>query len=199
MPAETEAVSDAKEYRVIPYTAVPNGFLDNLMADCTGAEVKVVLYIARRTLGTKKGRANGSDAIALSQICDGIVKGDGTRLDRGTGLARAAVVEALRRLEFARIIERDRGNGRTPDTWRLAAGSSGPGRAVPGAGGLVGGVAAVTSEPRVGPCCATFGPRSLGRRRLGVWAKDAVTRQGGQESGPEAEKPAAAGAGRANG
>ena len=121
MPAETEAVSDAKEYRVIPYTAIPNGFLDNLMADCTGAEVKVVLYIARRTLGTKKGRANGSDAIALSQICDGIVKRDGTRLDRGTGLVRAAVVEALRRLEFARIIERDRGNGRTPDIWRLAA------------------------------------------------------------------------------
>ena len=106
---------------VVPYTTVPNGFLDFLMADCTGAETKAFLYIARRTRGTTKGRANGSDAIALSQICGGIVKRDGTRLDRGTGLARAAAVEALYRLEFAGIIERDRGNGRTPDTWRLAA------------------------------------------------------------------------------
>jgi hypothetical protein len=50
------------------------------------------------------------------------------------------------------------------------------GRAVPGTGGLVGGVAAVASEPRVGHCCATFGPRWIARRRLGVSAKAAVTR-----------------------
>jgi hypothetical protein len=91
------------------------------MADCTGSEVKVLLYIARRTFGTVKGRKNGSDAIALSQICNGIVKLDGTILDRGTGLAKQAAIEALRRLEFAKIVERERGNGRTPDTWRIAA------------------------------------------------------------------------------
>ena len=43
------------------------------------------------------------------------------------------------------------------------------------AGGLVWRVAAVASEPRVGPSCATFGPRSHGPRRLGEWAKAAVT------------------------
>ena len=39
------------------------------------------------------------------------------------------------------------------------------------AGGLVRRVAAVAREPRIGTCCATFGPRSLGRRRLDEWAK----------------------------
>ena len=106
---------------VAPYTTIPNAFLDLLMADCTGSEVKVLLYVARRTFGTVKGRKNGSDAIALSQICNGIVKLDGTILDRGTGLAKQAAIEALRRLEFAKIVERERGNGRTPDTWRIAA------------------------------------------------------------------------------
>jgi hypothetical protein len=116
-------MSEASDFGtpVLPYTAVPNAFLDLLMADCTGAETKAFLYIVRRTRGTRRGRENGSDAIALSQICGGIVKKDGTRLDRGTGLARAAAVEALYRLEFAGIIERDRGSGRIPDTWRLAA------------------------------------------------------------------------------
>jgi len=119
---EADRVRDVEQTGtpVVPYTQVPNAFLDLLMADCTGSETKVVLYIARRTLGTKKGREKGSDAIALSQFCSGIVKKDGTRLDRGTGLARAAVVEALYRLEAAGLIKRDRGNGRTPDTWRLA-------------------------------------------------------------------------------
>jgi hypothetical protein len=46
---------------------------------------------------------------------------------------------------------------------------SGLARAVPGALGLVGGVAAVASESRVGHCCATFGPRSFLQRRLGVF------------------------------
>ena len=40
-------------------------------------------------------------------------------------------------------------------------------------GGLVGGVAAAAMRTRNGPCCATFGPRSFARRRLGVSAKAA--------------------------
>jgi hypothetical protein len=43
---------------------------------------------------------------------------------------------------------------------------SGSARALPGAGGLVGGVAAVAT--RIGHHCATFGPRSFLRRRLDV-------------------------------
>jgi hypothetical protein len=46
---------------------------------------------------------------------------------------------------------------------------------VPRAHRLVGGVAAAAGEPTIGPCCATFGPRSLRRRPLGVSANAAVT------------------------
>jgi len=46
---------------------------------------------------------------------------------------------------------------------------------VSSSGGLVWGVAAVAGEPRVEPRCATVGPRSHGRRRVGEWAKAAVT------------------------
>lgn len=60
---------------------------------------------------------------------------------------------------------------RGPDPGR----ASGSGRAVSGPGGLVGGVAAAATTLRVGHCCATFGPGSLLWRRLGVWAKAAVT------------------------
>jgi hypothetical protein len=103
------------------FTAVPNPFLDRCMADCSGSEVKVFLYIARRTLGTLKARVNeGWDAVALSQICGGIVKRDGTRLDYGTGLGRQAVVEALRRLATAGIIQRRRGDGRHADSYRVS-------------------------------------------------------------------------------
>jgi hypothetical protein len=57
--------------------------------------------------------------------------------------------------------------------------------------------AEVATAARIGHRCATFGPRSLRRRRLGVWAKAAVTWAGRAGIAPEAEKPAAAGAGRA--
>jgi hypothetical protein len=32
-----------------PFTAVSNAFIDWLMADCTGSEVQVFLYLSRRT------------------------------------------------------------------------------------------------------------------------------------------------------
>ena len=44
----------------------------------------------------------------------------------------------------------------------------------------------------VGPCCATFGPRSLARRRLGVSAKGWRALTGRRELGAEVEKPATA-------
>jgi hypothetical protein len=68
--------------------------MDWYMADLTGAELKVALYIARRTFGFKKD----SDSISISQIANGIVKKSGERLDRGTGLGRSTVIEALKSL-----------------------------------------------------------------------------------------------------
>jgi hypothetical protein len=38
------------------YTQVPDVILDELMANLTGAELKVLLYIVRRTFGFQKKR-----------------------------------------------------------------------------------------------------------------------------------------------
>ena len=67
-------------------TPVPDELFDDLMADLSEAELKVVLYIIRRTWGFKKA----VDAIDLDQLEHGIMKKDGQRLDRGTGLSRRA-------------------------------------------------------------------------------------------------------------
>ncbi len=72
-------------------TQVPNVILDRWLAVMSGAKVKVVLYVARRTYGF--GRT--SDRISVRQMVDGIVKRDGTRLDYGTGLGRSTVIATV--------------------------------------------------------------------------------------------------------
>ena len=82
------------------YTQVPDEILDEVMAHLTGAELKVLLYIVRRTFGFKKSE----DAISLEQICRGIITRAGRRLDHGTGLKRSTVLEALRSLRDKHLI-----------------------------------------------------------------------------------------------
>src|SRR5207247_624010 len=77
---------------------------DELMAVLSGAEFKVVSYIARRTLGFKKD----SDNISLKQMVDGITTKQGKVLDRGTGLNKDTVVTAIRNLEAMGVIVRNR-------------------------------------------------------------------------------------------
>jgi hypothetical protein len=72
------------------------------MADLSGAELKVVLYVARRTFGFGKG----SDNISLNQIANGIKKRDGVILDRGTGLSISSVARAVKTLEEQKILIR---------------------------------------------------------------------------------------------
>ncbi|MDQ2636814.1 MAG: replication protein, partial [Actinomycetota bacterium] len=69
---------------------MPDQIIDELMADLSGAELKVLLYVVRRTFGFGKD----ADAISVSQMADGITKKDGTVLDRGTGLARSSIRKA---------------------------------------------------------------------------------------------------------
>jgi DNA-binding MarR family transcriptional regulator len=84
------------------FTAVPDEFFDQLVTRLGSAEIRVLLYIIRRTFGFKKAR----DSISLSQMVEGIVKKNGTRLDSGTGLKKAAVCRALASLEKRGIIIR---------------------------------------------------------------------------------------------
>lgn len=82
------------------FTQVPDEIIDHLMADLSGSELKVLLYIVRRTFGFRKD----ADAISLNQIINGITTKDGRVLDRGTGLSVSTVVAALKSLETKRII-----------------------------------------------------------------------------------------------
>ncbi len=82
------------------YTMVPDALFDELMAHLSGAELKVLLYIIRRTFGFKKE----SDSISLNQICRGITTREGQVLDQGTGLSQSTVQLALKGLREKQAI-----------------------------------------------------------------------------------------------
>lgn len=101
-----------------PYTTpVPDNFFDEVLPDLSGAEVKVLLYIFRRTFGWKKD----SDNISLSQMVSGITKRDGTVLDRGTGLSKPTVSRTLQQLVAKGMLRKTRrhstDNGDEPTTY----------------------------------------------------------------------------------
>src|SRR5689334_14113947 len=83
------------------YTQTPDELFDVLLPVLSGAELKVLLYIIRRTFGWRKD----ADAISLSQIMHGITRADGTPLDHGTGLAKSTAITAIKGLEDKGCIE----------------------------------------------------------------------------------------------
>jgi phage replication O-like protein O len=85
-------------------TQVPDEVFDVLLPQLNGAELKVLLYICRRTFGFKKQW----DSISLNQIASGITTKDGRVLDRGTGLSKRHVQRALKQLEKKQIIRVNR-------------------------------------------------------------------------------------------
>ena len=82
------------------YTPVPDDLFDLIAPNLTEAELRVLLYIIRRTFGFKRQ----SDAISLSQMVDGITTRDGKVLDRGTGLSRRGVMNGCSGLVDKHII-----------------------------------------------------------------------------------------------
>jgi len=86
------------------YTQVPDELFDDLLPDLTGAELKVLMYVIRRTFGFKRD----SDHISLSQMVQGITRKDGSVLDRGTGLTKESVIKAARTLVDKGILIRTR-------------------------------------------------------------------------------------------
>ncbi len=85
-------------------TPVPDQLFDELMTELSGAELKVVLYIIRRTYGFKRAQ----DTISLNQMLRGIQRKDGSVLDRGAGLSKPTLLSALRSLEERGVILRQR-------------------------------------------------------------------------------------------
>ncbi len=105
------------------YTQIPDVLFDEQLPDLSGAELKVLLYIMRRTFGFKKD----SDNISLSQITHGIKTKEGKQLDRGTGLHKSTAVVATNALvEKGYIIKTARASverGDEPNNYRLNLGS----------------------------------------------------------------------------
>ena len=85
-------------------TVVPDDLFDVLMPELSEAELRVLLYIIRRTFGFKKD----SDAISLSQMVDGVTTRDGRVLDRGTGMSRRGVMNGCAGLLEKGIVEVER-------------------------------------------------------------------------------------------
>lgn len=88
-------------------TAVPDILFDELLSELSGAELKVLLYIIRRTIGFKKS----TDAISFSQFEDGIKTHEGKVLDKGCGLNRETISKALKSLESRHCIKSEKRAG----------------------------------------------------------------------------------------
>ena len=101
------------------YTPIPDSFFDRLLPILTDVEVRVLLYIMRRTYGFKKA----ADSISLSQIVNGITKRTGEILDGGAGVKRDGAIAAVRRLEARGILlvqhNQSAARGNEPTTYRV--------------------------------------------------------------------------------
>jgi hypothetical protein len=75
-------------------TFVPDDVFDVLAPRLSEAELRVLLYIVRRTFGFGKH----ADAISLKQLTEGITARDGRVLDHGTGMSRKGVIGGIKGL-----------------------------------------------------------------------------------------------------
>jgi hypothetical protein len=75
-------------------TIVPDDVFDVLAPRLTEAELRVLLYVVRRTFGFGKS----ADAISLKQLTEGITARDGRILDYGTGMSRKGVIAGIKGL-----------------------------------------------------------------------------------------------------
>ena len=85
------------------YTQVPNELLDEFMPVLSGSELKVALFVARKTFGWHKE----DDDLSISQIM------------AGTGLSRPAVCTATDKLVERGLLVRREGIDNTPHNYRL--------------------------------------------------------------------------------
>lgn len=117
-------ISDEKDFEYEGFTSpngtiVPDAVFDILMPKLKDGELRVLLYIIRRTFGFMKQ----SDNISLRQMVEGIKTRDGRVLDGGTGLKKSAVAVALAGLREKKIIKVVHRNtptkGHEPTTYQL--------------------------------------------------------------------------------
>jgi len=94
-------------------TPLPDEIYDVWAPRLGAAELKVLLYIVRRTLGFRKR----ADAISLTQFVRGVTTRDGRVLDHGCGVRnRSNLVRALRNLEAIGLITASRSDTAAGDS-----------------------------------------------------------------------------------
>src|SRR5215207_7056582 len=118
-PPPEAPVPAFRGFRSPSYTMVPDELFDELLPDLSGAELKVLLFVVRRTFGFKRE----SDNISLSQMLNGLRTRDGRILDRGVGLSKKTLLQAIKSLEEQNIIltqrRRSQEKGDEPTSYRL--------------------------------------------------------------------------------
>ncbi len=90
--------------REVNTTQVPDEIFDHWLVRLSDSELKVLLYIVRRTLGFKKA----ADAIKPDQFMDGIQTAGGVRLDDGCGLSEKHLYRAISGLKEKGLITVER-------------------------------------------------------------------------------------------
>lgn len=85
-------------------TGLPNAMLDWVIPSLPEAEMRVLLYIARRTYGFGKDQ----DTISINQFVKGMRRRNGDPLDAGAGLARLSVQRGIKGLESRGLIAVER-------------------------------------------------------------------------------------------
>lgn len=100
MPSAGGRSSDKLEFANTFQT--PNLLVDRLLPLLRDPELRVMLYIIRRTLGFLKRQ----DRISVSQLVSGIVTEEGYQLDYGAGISEDAAKEALKALTAFGILLR---------------------------------------------------------------------------------------------
>jgi Bacteriophage replication protein O len=91
-------------FRFPNYTQAPNEFFDELAPRLTEAELRVLIYVIRRTFGFHKN----ADAISLSQMTNGLKTTDGQTIDHGTGMSKSAVWRGTKGLVEKGVLNVDR-------------------------------------------------------------------------------------------
>jgi len=94
----------ARGLREVNTTQVPDEIFDHWLPHLSDAELKVLLYIVRRTLGFRKA----ADAIKPDQFRAGIQTAAGMRLDDGCGLSEKHLYRAISGLKEKGLITVER-------------------------------------------------------------------------------------------
>lgn len=86
------------------YTQVPNVVIDFYIPQLQAAEVRVLLFMLRMTVGFHREEVQ----LTLKRIANGRVGADGKRIEWGCGLAKSTISKALVNLETYGLVERQR-------------------------------------------------------------------------------------------